>query len=173
MMHRRILPSFVAVLPVLAQAPAPAPAADPFAPLRFLVGRWQGEDAKGVPGKGSGEFTLRPELGGKVLVRRNVADYPAQNGRPAVHHEDLTTVYPERGELKALYVDNEGHAIHYTVAAAPGGDGAVLLSEGPGPRFRLSYLKQGADRIAIRFEIAPPGKDFATYLEAGARRVKE
>jgi hypothetical protein len=40
-------------------------------------------------------------------------------------------------------------------------------------RYRLTYTKAGPDLLAIRFEIAPPGKPdaFKTYLEAKARRL--
>jgi hypothetical protein len=37
-------------------------------------------------------------------------------------------------------------------------------------RYRLTYLPEGKAKIKIRFEIAPPGKDFSTYLEAEAHR---
>lgn len=154
-------------------AQAPGPVLDAFAPLRFLIGEWQGEDGKGAPGKPTkGEFSLREELGGKILVRRNFAEYPAQGDRPAFRHDDLLTLFTEGGQLKALYVDNEGHVIHYSVAKAPEGEGVVFTSDGPGPRFRMTNLRKGADLISIRFEIAPPGKDFATYIEAQARRKR-
>jgi hypothetical protein len=163
---------FALSLQVLAgQTPAPAP--DAFAPLRFLIGDWQGENGKGAPGQASkGEFSLREELGGKVLVRRNSAEYPAQEGRPAFRHDDLMTVFAEGGQLKALYADNEGHVIRYLVAKTAEGEGAVFLSEGPGPRFRMTCLRKSEDLIAIKFEIAPPGKDFSTYIEAAARRKR-
>ena len=153
----------------LIQAQAPAP--DPFAPLRFLVGAWQGEEGKGQPGQPSkGGFTLSKDLGGKVLVRRNFAEYPAQGGRAAFRHDDTMTIYAEGSALKALYVDNEGHVIHYGVTKE--GDGAVFLSEGPGPRFRMTMAPKSADLLGIRFEIAPPGKDFSTYIEATAKRTR-
>lgn len=78
------------------------------------------------------------------------------------------TVFPEGGQLKALYADNEGHVIHYRVAPATEGEGAVFLSEGPGPRFRMTLQRKRGDRVGIRFEIAPNGKDFSTYIEASA-----
>ena len=149
----------------------PAPKADPFAPLRFLVGNWVGEGG-GQPGQGGGGFSLLPALDGKVLVRHNVTDLVSRDGKPA-HHEDDLSVYPEGEALRALYLDNEGHVIHYTVSALAAGKGAVLLSDlNPGPRFRLSYLSTGPDSVTIRFEFAPPGRPeaFTTYLEGGAHR---
>lgn len=154
-------------------AQAPAAKADPFAPLRFLEGAWQMAEADGTPGKaGAGEFSLQQDLGGHLLVRRNVAEYPAQGGRPAFRHEDLMWIFPENGKLKALYMDNEGHVIRYDVAAPSAGAGAVFLSSGEGPRFRLSYVPAGPDLVELAFDIAAPGKDFANYIKAKVRRKK-
>ena len=78
------------------------------------------------------------------------------------------------GQTKAVYFDSEGHVIHY--AAAFSADGRTLTFQSDaatsGPRYRLSYIKEDNDRLAIKFEIAPPGKPdaFKTYIEAKARR---
>ena len=53
--------------------------------------------------------------------------------------------------------------------------GAVFTSEpGPGPRFRLTYLRKSEALVTIRFEIAPTGipEAFSTYMEAITRKVK-
>lgn len=151
---------------------AQASAADPFAPVRFLAGEWIGE-GEGKPGSAAGGASFHFELEGKALVRRSRADYPAANGRPASRHEDLMTVFEEGGQLRALYLDNEGHVIRYLVNPAPGG--AVFTSEpAPGPRFRLSYLQKSDSVVVLRFEIAPPGRPeaFSTYLEGTTRKVR-
>jgi hypothetical protein len=148
---------------------------DPWAAFRFLIGEWVGEGA-GQPGQGKGEFTFLPELQGKVLVRRNRAETAAAPGRPAMVHEDLMVVYPAgNGQpIKAIYWDNEGHTIHYSVQADEVGKTLTFLSEpaAGSPRFRLVYTKQGVDRVTISFAIAPPDKPntFKTYLEGSARR---
>jgi hypothetical protein len=164
--------AFVLLLcaPLLAQTSALK--IDAFAPVRFLVGDWVGE-GDGKPGSSMGAATFRFEAEGHALVRRSHADYPAGNGRPAAHHEDLMTVFAEGSQLKALYVDNEGHVIRYLVAPVPGG--AAFTSEpAPGPRFRLTYLHGAADTVTVRFEITPPNAPdtFKTYLEGVTRRVK-
>jgi hypothetical protein len=43
------------------------------------------------------------------------------------------------------------------------------------PRFRLTYVREEDDLVAIKFEIAPPGKpdQFTTYLEGKARKTKD
>ena len=137
-------------------------------PLQFLVGQWAGEGGGG-PG-GAGSFSFAPDLQGKTLVRRNVAEYPAQNGKPAFRHDDLMIVYREAGTLRAIYFDSEAHVIRYTVQAVDGGAAFVSDTAGAGPRYRLTYLKDGGAAVKIRFEVAAPGKDFVTYIEARARR---
>jgi len=145
---------------LLAQAP------DPLAPVRALAGEWVGE-ASGQPGQGAGTFSFRPELDGKVMVRYNLTTFPAKDGRPAIRHEDRLTVFSGGGQLKALYLDNEGHIIRYVVTALEGGAGLVFQSEPqPGPAFRLTYRMQGKDAVTVGFAIAPPGSTtFTTHVE--------
>jgi len=167
---RPVILAFLLAAPLCSQ-PAP-PVQDAFAPVRFLVGEWVGE-GDGKPGAAAGGASYRFELEGKILVRRNHAEVAASEGRPAAHHEDLMTLFAEGGQLKAIYFDNENHVIRYGVAAVP--EGVAFTSEpGPGPRFRLSYLRKAEGRVAVRFEIAPPGKPeaFSIYLEAVTRKVK-
>jgi hypothetical protein len=161
-----LLLSASAIAPVLAED-------DPWADFRFLIGTWVSD---GRPEEGSGSFTLEPDLGGKILIRRNLAELPAAKGRPAGKHEDLMIVYREPGAktFRASYFDNEGHIIQYAVSALPDKKGLVFLSDSDrtGPRFRLSYTKGKGNKVAIKFEIAPPGKEsqFKTYLEGSVRR---
>ena len=144
-----------------------------WAPLQFLAGDWTGEGGGG-PGQGSGEFSFQFDLQGKVLVRKNVARYPAAQDKPAVTHDDLMVVYLESGKVRADYYDSEGHVIRYAVTPSTAGNTAQFLSDAQpsSPRYRLTYSSTGKDSLAIRFEIAPPGKPgaFATYIEAKARR---
>ena len=146
---------------------------DPWAPFQFLIGEWVGE---GKEGQGTGHFSLVPDLGAKVLVRRNHAELPAANGRPAAVHEDLMVIYKsEDGKsAKAIYFDSEDHVINYAITFSP--DKQTLIFTSPAapsaPRFRLTYQKEAEDRVGIKFEIAPPGKpeEFKTYLEGKARK---
>jgi hypothetical protein len=146
--------------------------------LRFLIGEWTGEGGGTSTGQGMGAYSFLPELDGKVFVRRNSADYPAANGRPAIHHEDVMTVYLE-GDGKApeaIYFDNEGHVIHYAIEVDAAGKSARFVSPAqPGQaRYRLTYRETARDVVAGLFEIAPPGKpeSFTKYMEWSARRKK-
>ena len=145
---------------------------DPFAEWKPLLGQWDAVGG-GAPGAGVGGFSFAPDLGGKILVRRNHSDYPATKDTPATTHEDLMIVYAEAGAVRAAYFDNEGHVIRY--GATPGDNRMVLLSEpGPGPRFRLTYDWSTAADLHILFEISPPGptEKFTKYVEGTAHRKK-
>ena len=89
----------------------------------------------------------------------------------------MTVVYRDAPEaaLHAIYFDSEGHTIRYEVKAQSDGREVVFVSarEPSAPRYRLTYSRVDQNRIKIKFEIAPPGhpEEFATYIEAGARRA--
>ena len=140
---------------------------------QFLVGDWVGEGT-GQPGNGTGAFSFQLELDGRVLVRKNRADYPATKDKPAYSHQDLMVVYPRFPNYRAVYFDNEGHVIDYTTEFIVESGGVVFTSAvKPGePHFRLTYTKLSPDQVGIRFEIAPPGKPdaFSPYIQATARR---
>jgi hypothetical protein len=135
-----------------------------------FLGTWVGGD--GQPGQGTGEFSLGPELQGAVLVRHNYAEYPATKDKPAYRHDDLMVIYPDGEKTRADYWDNESHVIHYGVEVSVGK--VVFLSDEaqPGPRYRLTYVKTGADTLKLTFEIAPPGdrNAFKTYITAELKR---
>jgi hypothetical protein len=147
----------------------------PWNALRFLEGTWdaktQGE-ASGV--NATGTYSFRRELGGHILARhssaagcKGPADFDCQ-------HSDLLYVYQDMpGQpLKAIYFDNEGHVIHYSVST-PTLTSAVLLSDPsvPGPQFRLSYQLKGAV-MSGKFQMRMPGKaTWTSYLEwSGAKK---
>jgi hypothetical protein len=147
---------------------------------QFLIGQWVGEGS-GQPGAGTGAFSFTPDVQGRVLLRRSFAEYPAAGGKPAARHDDLMVVYHgETGELRAIYFDSEGHVIRYAGIETAGA--VVFVSDGKPDeiRYRLTYTATGIatgtatgkDNLKLQFEIAAPGKEFATYLEASARRQR-
>jgi len=145
---------------------------------KFLLGNWVGEGS-GQPGQGTGGFSFRVDLQGKVLIRTNRADYPASKDRPAYSHQDLMVIYreAERSPTRAIYFDNEGHVINYAASASEDGTTWVFLSDAAPsrPRYRLTYTKAKDGALGIKFEIAPPGHpgSFSPYIEAKARRQAE
>jgi len=159
--------------PAIAATQQPAPTAD-WSAWQFLMGAWVGE-GDGAPGQGQGGFTFAFDLQKRVLVRKNFASYPATKDRPAFTHDDLMVVYQEAGKpAQAIYFDNEGHVIHYSIEFSKDGDSVIFLGDPSpsAPRFRLTYVKSGSDALGIKFEIAPPGKPdaFAPYINARVHR---
>lgn len=159
---------FALAVPALA-----APGEEVFAPLQFLIGDWVGAGGGG-PGEGGGEFSFQFDLQKKIVVRKSYAAYPAQNGRPAFRHDDLTIVYQDSDAkaLRAIYFDSENHAIPYSVEAIHDGVRFVSDRVPSEPRYRLIYRKEGDGVVTLDFEIAPPGQPeaFASYIKSRARR---
>ena len=141
----------------------------------FLLGEWTAAESNGVPGSASaGGFVLAPDLGGKILLRKNHAEYPPANGRPGIVHDDLMIIYREGGATKAFYDDNEGHVIRYDVSASADKKKITLLSEkaAGSPRYRLIYESLQPGLVKLSFEIAAPDKpeEFKKYVEAVVKR---
>ena len=151
---------------------AGAQAAPGWGGLDWLVGGWTAEG--GGAQQGSGGFTFTPEAGGQVLVRRNHADYPAQNGKPATRHEDMMVIeHQARGGLRATYWDDDGHVIHYEVRTPEPGSAEFVSTDPIGPRYRLTYRRTPVG-LEGWFEVAPPNdRDrFQPYLNWTARRTR-
>jgi hypothetical protein len=176
----KMLTRIGAVLLLSLAAWAQTQSPDPWSDWKFLLGEWTSGQSGGVPGQASkGGFTLSPDLGGQVLVRRNHAEYPASGGRPAIVHDDLMIIYHVPSGVgkfatKAFYDDNEGHAIHYNVNFSPDKKKIIFLSEASSgaPQYRLTYEDVQTGTAKVLFEIAPPAKpgEFATYVEATLHR---
>ncbi len=142
--------------------------------LNFLTGEWVG-DGSGNPGQGTGGFSFTYDLQKNILVRKNFAEYPATENKPAFRHEDLTVIYRTPDDtLRAVYFDNESHVIHYVVEPGEDGKSATFISAPAeqNARYRLCYTTPKENEVAINFEIAPPGQPdaFSTYLEATAHK---
>src|ERR1700722_18957531 len=135
-----------------AQNPSSA-ASNPFQTLSFLEGTWSATAQGNGGAAATGSYTFRLELANHVLARHSYtsackgpADYNCEHG-------DLLYIYKQAGKLKAIYLDSEGHAIHYDVTT-PEVNTAVFLSDGstPGPQFRLTYALKG-DIMSGKFQM--------------------
>ena len=144
---------------------------DDWSVLEKLKGEWVGVGS-GTPGDGIGSFSFLPEMKGKIYVRRNRAEYPATKDRPASLHEDYMTVYREGNVVRADFIDNEGHVIHYVVTGNGEAMEFISAPDAKSPRFRMRYELQGIARMTLKFDIAQPGKpdEFKNYIEAELRR---
>ncbi|MCK3685814.1 hypothetical protein [Maribellus sp. YY47] len=137
----------------------------------WLIGEWTGEGG-GHPGQGSGTFSFSFDLNKKIIVRKSHSEYPATENKPAVIHDDLMIIYLDFNEnpTKAIYFDNEGHVIDYSISYA---DKAVKLTSKKmqgAPVFRLTYTLLEDERINTKFEMSQDGENFMTYVEGKSKR---
>lgn len=153
--------------------PGNAQQKDAWANWSWLMGGWEGEGG-GQPGQGSGSFSFKTDLDGKILVRKSHSEYPASGNRPATIHDDLMVVSIDQtgNPAKAIYFDNEGHTINYSITYAP--DSVVLQSEKTpdAPVFRLTYSKIDEQTVNTKFELSHDGENFMTYIEGKSKRLK-
>jgi len=107
--------------------------------FNWLMGEWVGEGF-GQPRQGNGSFTFSYNLHKKILVRKAHTSFPKTENKPATVHEDLMIIYPDAAGIpsKAIYFDNEGHTIEYTVVCA---DKSITFTSNKSPNvpvFRLT-----------------------------------
>ena len=159
--------------PSWAQAPKPA---DPWARLNFLIGEWRGVGT-GAPGEAEGGTSFAFNLDKKILVRNNWAKYPPKAGeKTGLSHDDLMIIYPagDGSTFRAMYFDNEGHVIPYSLSFSQKPDAVVFETDSaqPGPRFRMTYELRPDGTLANVFWIAPPGGEFKVYVQGTLKKTK-
>jgi hypothetical protein len=169
-----------------AQTLAPAQAADPLSSLDFLLGTWTA--ATGATGTSGGQvmgtYTFSRDLSGHALQRTGtVANCKGPQDFDCNHHDQLT-IFPDsnaqavhHSSLLALYLDNEGHVIYYTLTT-PDPQTVIFNSQSPpnAPTFRLMYHLEGSGAKAVmsgKFQVAAPGSDdFHSYLEWSGTKIQ-
>jgi hypothetical protein len=138
----------------------------------WLLGEWKGE-GNGLPGQGGGTFSFTFDLDKNIIIRKSHSEYPASENRPAVIHNDLMIIYPDfqGNPSKAIYFDNEGHTINYSIAYTE--NSIVLLSEKSNniPTFRLTYTLLDNGTVNTKFEMSPDGEKFTTYIGGVSSKV--
>ena len=140
----------------------------------WLIGDWAGEGS-GQPGIGGGTFSFKTDLDQKILIRKSHSEYPAAGNQPKVVHDDLMIIYPDYSgnPVKAIYFDNEGHIINYSVSYS---DKAIILTSEKiqnVPVFRLTYSALEDMTVDTKFEISQDGVKFNTYIEGKSKMIKQ
>jgi hypothetical protein len=154
------------------QAPkAAADTTDTWAPLRFLLGAWEGTSS-GRPGNGTVRREYRLVLRDRFIEGRATSTYPPQENNPKGEvHEDIAYLSYDRRtkafKMRQFHV--EGFVTEY-VATGSGPAEIVFTSENlenipAGWRARETWRITGADSFVEIFELAEPGKDFTVYSE--------
>jgi hypothetical protein len=172
---RTLILSSLIVLSASAQTTPAAPASpnSTWERLHILIGTWQAQtSAQGSAGAQSlGTYTFQYDLNGNVITRTSSTDTCKGPSNFDCQHHDTLTIYRDTADTTphALYADSEGHVIHYNVSA-PDPNTVILLSNTPGPKFRLVYhLESGV--MSGKFQFAPPGSsEFKSYLEWSGKR---
>jgi hypothetical protein len=139
----------------------------------WLSGEWIGEGS-GQPGQGGGTFSFSFDLDKNILVRKSHSEYPASENKPKVIHDDLMIIYPDiqGNPTKAIYFDNEGHTINYTIGYS---DKSIVLTSDkiPGvPVFRLTYTLLENETVNTKFEMSQDGEKFMVYIEGKSKKLK-
>ena len=147
---------------VLQTAPA-----DVWAPLRFLVGQWEGT-ASGKPGAGKTTREYRFELNGQFLVGDNRGVYAKET------HQDRSIFSYDRAAKSFVLrqFHGEGFVNEYTLTGASPLEFLSRRIENipEGWRARETYQVIGRDEFIETFALAAPGKDFEVYSETRLKR---
>jgi hypothetical protein len=171
-------------VPLPAQtAPAAGPGDTTWQRLRFLLGTWQAKTGSVGTAKAEvdGSYTFREDLDGHAITRRTSADTCKSESAFDCQHNDSLVIFrdethPKLGDVFALYLDNEGHAIHYVVST-PDAHTAIFQSETSvdhAPSFRLVDHLQGSGlgtTMTGKFQMAAPGTtDYHSFVEWSGRK---
>jgi hypothetical protein len=155
--------------PAKPDTPAPQNRPDPWKDFRFLIGTWSG-DGMGVAGKGIGTMTIETDLNDSVLRMTNQVDFTSADKKTV--YKGTMVVYSGQ---KALFMDNEGHVLHYTVSVAPKTITFISVPERVPvlPRFRFSYQDMGDGKVKCSFNIAPAGSPkYTIHVSGTATKTK-
>jgi hypothetical protein len=155
-------------LPAAAEENPPVDETDPWAPLRLLVGTWEGEiDGKLGTGKGLRRYEFI--VGGRYLMSRHTSVRMPQEKSPRGDQHENLGVFSFDRERKILVYRQfmiEGVVSRYTCEAAA--NKLVCTTEavesGPGIRARLTLEIRDRYRFEEAYEIGWPGKELELYF---------
>jgi hypothetical protein len=146
---------------------------DPFTPLRFFVGKWQGTGS-GEPGNSTLEREYQFVLDGKFLQVKNVSHWaPRDKTDKGEVHEDLGMIGYDKARKTIIYrqFHIEGFVNQYRMEPIRDSKTIVFVSEAieniaHGWRARETYHIFSSDEFEEVFELAPPGKEFELYSKS-------
>jgi hypothetical protein len=167
------------VVPPLAHSLAQAaPAPDPWAPARFLLGSWEGTST-GHSGTATVKREYRFALRERFIEERSTSTYAPQEQNPRGEvHEHISYISYDRARralvLRQFHV--ERFVIQYAqdsaTTAALAFSSESMENTPSGWRARETYIVHGADEFEEVFELAQAGKPFDVYSRTRLKRVR-
>jgi hypothetical protein len=160
----------------LAQTQAQLP--DHWAPMRFLVGEWQGT-CIGEPGKGSVARRYESILNGRFIYERNTSTFPPQEKNKAgeVHeHWSIFSYDKKRKTLLFRQFHQESFVVTYALNPALTTPTKLVfeseqLENVPSSwKAREIYELISNDEFTETFEIAPTDRPFSIYSHSHFKR---
>ena len=137
------------------------------AQLDFMAGRWRGSSS-GQPGNGTVERECARILNDRFLECRTTVTYAKQTHvERAIYSFDRKTK-----TLRLRQFHGEGFVNSYAEESALSFVTTDIENIPAGWRARETYKPVSADSFEETFELAEPGKEFATYSTSKLERVK-
>lgn len=152
---------------------------DPWAPVRFMIGRWEGT-TQGEPGTGTVVRTYEFVLGNRFIQERNVSTYaPQEKNQKGEVHEHWSFLSHDRSRkvLVLRQFHTEGFVNQYSYPTTNAAATRVVFESEAfenlpsGWRARETYEVLGPDEFTETFQLAEPGKEFQTYSRNHFRRA--
>lgn len=153
--------------------------ADPWQPVRFLAGVWQGK-VSGAAGNGTVERRYEFVLGDNFLQEHNISTYPPQGDKKGEVHRHIGYLSYDRGRdaLVLRQFHQESFVNTYVLNRAQSRPALLVFESEAFENFddswkaRETYEIVSPDEFVETFELAPPGKPFVVYSRNDFRRVK-
>ncbi len=152
---------------------------DPWEPVRFLLGEWQGV-AKGKTGDGTVRRTYSFIIKGRFILEKNVSTYPPQASNPSgeVHeHWSILSYDRARHALVLRQFHQEGFVNQYVISPAASGPGKLVFDSERFENFdnawkaRETYEIRSPDEFVETFELTEPGKGPQVYSRTTFKRA--
>lgn len=155
-------------LVILVAAIVPGQQADPWKPLRFLEGTWEGY-GDGMSGRSTVVQEYAFVLKGNFLRMTTRSEFKPQEKNPKGEiHEDFGIFSYDGGRkkivLRGFYV--EGFVNRYVGETSEDGRTLTFETEAvenapPGTKAKLVFLRKGEGELVQSFHVAFPGRDWS------------
>lgn len=156
-----------------------SPPVDRFAPLRALLGSWEGT-SEGQPGNGTVRRSYALALRDRFVEVQNTSTYPpqAKNPKGETHEDRGFFGYDDaRKRLVFRQFHVEGFVVEYVQDETTDPKRISFSSVGienipPGWTARETYVMPGPDELEEIFELAEPGKPLELYSRSRLKRIR-